>query len=114
MLFGTFDSVIPGLTPFRLGSSLDHTQQHRFGNADALTKFGRRAEVAVVSDGGERYVKRSMYILLEYAGCVLLISVVAAMLFSAWIMALIIKEGGRVLIQASRKIINNVPLVAGK
>ncbi len=55
-----------------------------------------------------------MYILLEYAGCVLLISVVATMLFSAWIMALIIKEGGRVLIQASRKIINNVPLVAGK
>ncbi len=47
-----------------------------------------------------------MYILLEYAGCVLLVSIVAATLFLAWFMALIIKEGGRVLMQVSRKIIN--------
>ena len=46
-----------------------------------------------------------MHIILEYATCLLVAAILATLLFTACVMILALKEGSRLLVQTSRKLI---------
>ena len=54
-----------------------------------------------------------MFIVYEYAICVLAVSIGATMLFAAYVMSLVLIEGGRILAQTVRKL-RDVPLSAAR
>jgi hypothetical protein len=55
-----------------------------------------------------------MFIVYEYAACVLAVSIVATMLFSAYVMVLVLIEGGSILAQTLRKLRDGVLLLHGR
>jgi hypothetical protein len=55
-----------------------------------------------------------MFIVYEYATCVLAVSISATMLFTGCVMFLVLIEGGRILAQTLRKLRDGVLLPLGR
>jgi len=55
-----------------------------------------------------------MLIVYEYAACVLAVSIVATILFTACVMVLMVIEGGSILAQTLRKLRDGVLLLRGR
>jgi len=55
-----------------------------------------------------------MLIVYEYAACVLAVSIVATMLFTAYVMVLVLVKGGSILGQTLRKPRNGALLLQGR
>lgn len=55
-----------------------------------------------------------MFVVYEYAACVLAVSIVATMLFTAYVMFLVIIEGISILARTLRKLRDGVLLLRGR
>jgi len=55
-----------------------------------------------------------MFIVYEYAACVLAVSIVATMLFTAYVMVLVLVKGGSILARTLRKLKDGALLLQGR